>query len=260
MNARSILPLLAAAAGAVAAGGAVLWPASQSNGQAENRILGCDPSGPSPQDVCSSALDLALGKAWEARALDAPGSRFQLVMAGGRFSDTRIETPIISPGSWGSEPQAAMKQWQTRVQSRLEDHKIVSDHDERVNRSDLLSLLAVCARVASEVGNGGVELVLATDGRLISLGFNAEQTVPAAKSVELRMAQAGVHIDLSAFSQVTICGLNNVNTDAASAGALVTLWRSLIVDLGGPPPTILTSCRSLATDEQRADPSPTGSP
>lgn len=238
------LILAAASSGTVMAIAAVFWPTPE-GASATSIILACDPSGESFADVCRPELNLALGRQWVNDALDAPGTHYEVVHAAGTFSETRIESPIIAPGTWGAEPQVTIKRWQNDVDTVLSEMNIKPDPNERHNHSDLISLLAVSARRAAEIPAGGVELIVATDGRLVSLGFDAEKRVPGADAVLARMGASGVHVDMSVFSAITVCGLHNQGTDAASADALAALWRGLVTGLGGPSPTVLTTCRTL---------------
>lgn len=236
----------------VAIGGLVLLFApgedDQEGNTPQNVIVGCDGSGARSEDVCTSPFLMSQGRTWQTRAFDAPDARFEVFNVGGGFSDTRRVVNLAAPQTWGQDAQSAMANWGRLVDAQIGAVEIESDSARKGKHSDLISLLVLCARAATEIPGGGTALVIATDGRLISLGFNAEKKVPTEPALRARMEQSGIHLDLAVFASVTVCGLNNADTTAPDAEALADLWRTLIRDLGGPNPTILSSCTSLTAD------------
>lgn len=211
----------------------------------QNLIIGCDPSGARPEAVCNSQLLREQGRRWQKRSADAPRARLRVFMAGGDFGSTRQVANLVARGIISQDAQTELAAQQRHVDEALAAIPILDDARAKGNRSDLLSLLVVVARASQEIPGGGTALLLATDGRLISQGFNAEKVVPTAAAVKARLDQSAIHVDLSGFGSIMLCGLHNEEIGARDLEALGDLWRDLIRLLGGPNPIILDSCTSL---------------
>lgn len=212
---------------------------------ARSLIVACDPSGDRPEDVCSAALLAHTLEDWRSSALAHPGASLRIVEAAGSYESTVASIPIVVPGSFGGDPRLGMRAWKEEVRAQVDTFATKLEHPRlaRANRSDLIALVALSARAAREE-HGGVDLLLATDGRMVSLGFNAERKVPDAPKVLDRIEAAGIPWDLTAFASIRICGLHNAGVSAAEHAALDALWRGLIAGGGGPAPEIETSCRA----------------
>ncbi|MDP2314912.1 MAG: hypothetical protein Q8P41_18575 [Pseudomonadota bacterium] len=210
---------------------------------APSLVVACDPTGPSPGDVCNRPLLARVAKRWAAEAVATPGASLRALLVGKDYSSTQVGTTLSVPLAFEQDPLLALPAWQASVVETFAAMPVV--HEEpatrRVMRSDLVSLVAL-ASVDARPAPGAVTLLLASDGRLVSAGLNAEERVPASGTVLARVAKGGVAIDLSVFSSVVICGVHHVGLSAGEHAALQGLWRELITAWGGPAPTIVSSC------------------
>jgi len=231
--------------GCAGAGAVEFWPEESAPAPAANLLILCDPSGSRAEDVCTHDLVRRRGVAWWAGAVGTPDAWFKVLRSAGDFGHVDAVLALHVPTSWGGGPRLGMMRAERDAEQRMEHIVIEPDEDATVNQSDLVALLAVASRTVEESA-GPTDLLLASDGRFISAGFNAERRVPTPAQVEARLKIEGVRIDLSGVRTFTICGLHNHDTTAEKDQALHTFWATFIPDLGGVPPTILSSCLYLA--------------
>ena len=210
-------------------------------------LVACDGTGVSPDDVCNASLLTRANATWSAVASTIPGSTFQVVTSAGSFSETVVHDATVVPDRWEGDVRVGSVNWRRQGIQAVEAIPIPVDDptNPSINQSDLISLLTVSSRRAEESPENVVELLVASDGWLISNGFDARKTVPTSEQVLARLETSGVTWDLSVFSTTTICGFHNQGTTAAKAEARETLWRELFVAGNGPVPTIRASCRDL---------------
>lgn len=215
---------------------------------APSLVLACDPTGPSPEDVCNRGLLSRVAERWAAEAVSTPGASLRTLLVGKDYSNTQVGPSRSVPAAFEEDPMLALPAWQANVVREFAAIPVEHDRPEtrRVVRSDLVSLVTLSGMQAKPEP-GAVVLLLATDGRLVSVGVDAEKSIPTSATVLARIAKSGVAPDLSVFSSVTICGIHHIGLGAGEHAALQNLWRELIVAWGGPSPTLLPSCTGIET-------------
>ena len=212
-----------------------------------NLLVACDGTGESQANVCTTErLEEAFAD-WSSEHGVIPGASYQVITSAGSFSETQVHDAVVVPDQWNGDSRTARISWMREGLDVVGATPIPMDTPatRRVNQSDLLSLVMVASRRAEESPEATVELLLASDGWLISYGFDARHQVPTAEQVLARLEATGAVWDLSSFSSVTFCGFHNHGTTAAKTEARERLWRELMAAGGGPEPTIRTSCKVL---------------
>lgn len=210
------------------------------------RILACDGTGKSPEKVCTPALVAESFIDWANASGRVPGSAYQVVTSAGSFGDTEVHQAVRPAAAYHGDARLAALTWKKESLSRVGAIPIPrEDSGADVNRSDLISLLLVSVQQAREYPQAKIDLVLASDGWLISLGFNAERDVMPAKQVLARLERDGIAWDLSAFSSVTVCGFHNDGTTAARAAQRDRLWKELLALGRAPQAVIRASCEGV---------------
>lgn len=212
---------------------------------AENLIIGCDTTGTAQGEVCTSELLLQAFIPWAAEAIGSPGSLFQVMGSGGSYGDTAVFEPVIVPSKWTGDAKMARQGWRRQSLEVVAALKLPSGSEVRKNRSDLISLLLLASSKARETKDAKTRLLLASDGLLISAGFDAEKEMPRSEEVLLRMKARNLSLDLSVFESITVCGFHNKGISALKAQARERFWKQFIAETGGKAPEIRGSCRAL---------------
>lgn len=218
-------------------------------------VIACDPTGERREDVCTQDLIERLTTDWMGRAAMAPGATVRLVRSAGSYETTNSAVVVRVPPGWGEgDLRFGIQRWTSDSYDALHAAVpvLIGQVVPEENRSDLIALVTLSARDAREDEEHGADLILASDGRFISLGMNAEDRVPTAAQVIERIRAAGIPWDLSFFSRITLCGMHNAEFTAADHAALDKTWRGLIEAGNGPKPTIFSSCQDLGGGEELA--------
>ncbi len=207
----------------------------------------CDPSGASPESVCTSAF---LSSAFRSFAVASPrlGSRFEVIFPNDALGSAIAADPIIVAPRSRAERQA----WIDRTVTALGSETLPNiGADETDNVSDLIGAALVASASGRAYPTHHHVLVLASDGLIVSgeLGINCEKRVPTAKDVLVKLKAKHVTLDLSPFSGgITICGFSNQGLTGTALQAREALWRQLIAASHGPTPVILPTCKGLLSE------------
>jgi hypothetical protein len=208
-------------------------------------VFACDGTGARTEDVCNVDVLAGAFESWSRRAIGIHESAFLVLSSAGSFGEVDRVSIRVSE-RWNGSVRAARHAWIRGGVDQLRSFAIPADQPgSRKNQSDLVSLLVIAARERADLLNHEVHLILASDGWLISLGFNAERTVPRAEDVVEKLKTRGIAWDLSGFTSITLCGLHNEGATAERAALRDRLWTRLVEMGRGPTPIMLTTCRGL---------------
>lgn len=201
----------------------------------------CDGTGPIP--ACTPAVLEAGFMEWIGRAWGIPGSEFIVVLTGGSYATTDLIAVATVPSVVGADPRMERVRFIDQALERVREIEIPRDGpDNRKSSSDLLAALAVASRHAREQRDQRHALVVASDGMIISGRVNAERTMPSASDIEDEIDRVGFDIDLSGFSDITICGFTHAGLTPDQANKRDSFWKALVHALGGKAITPRGSC------------------
>jgi hypothetical protein len=207
--------------------------------------VACDSTGLAPEAVCTQEFLKRSFVSWGEASAVLPEARYQVIRSAGSYGTTIPEEALYGLPAGGDLRNRKVGFMREGIET-VAGYPLVRDEGTSwVNHSDLLSLLSIISREASNSPASTNALVLASDGWFLSLGFNAEQQVPDAEAVLARLKLDGMAWDFSAFSSVTLCGLHNQGASAAEVAARDALWRALLAAGGSPTPTFSTSCKDV---------------
>lgn len=211
----------------------------------------CDNTGESPSDTCTSGFLQRVGASWSEQYKTMPESRLQVVCSADRYANTREQLPIVVPSSWHGNPRYARQTWQKQdVVEALGQIDVPHDTPDNwtVNKSDLVSAVALSSVLAGEWPEHHRHLLISSDGLWIGYGFNLEKEFPSLEDVISRLEEEGMDWDLSMFEEVQLCGFHNRALTAGEAQARRAFWSGLLEAGCGPKPTIYSSCVDLFLD------------
>ena len=211
-------------------------------------VMACDGTGSSPEDVCTNDLLERRFVDWAQTAAFRPGATFTVILSAGSYGDTVPAERIVVPQRWASRPERP--RWMAEQVGKLAAISIPTSPDlvpgaRTQNLSDLVSLVSVSSREARG-SRGPVELLLASDGWLVSLGVDTESCcVPEPAAFLERLRASDVPWDLSVFTHTQICGLHNRGAVAGKVAARDRLLLELFKAGNTSTPDLFTSCRDL---------------
>lgn len=213
------------------------------------RIVACDGTGASQEDVCNPHFLVSAFAEFGGRAVQAPGSAFVVAMSGGSFSSTTIQPALVVPSLRSGGPRTASVDWIREGIQTVGALPVPVDSEEnaRINKSDLLSLVVLAASKAREYPSAQTELILASDGWFVSEGYNAAERTPDVEEVVGRMEHQ-LHLDFSALDVVHLCGFHNIGTTAAADQARRAFWVGFFEAGGAKVTDLRASCRDLYPD------------
>jgi len=211
-------------------------------------LIGCDPTGEAPNQVCSSAwLGQAVGEAADL-LYDYPDAGLQVIMSAGSYADIEVFGPLQRRGRSSKNARADRSVWRRATVAWAASLPVRHDAevDPKLNRSDLVSLLRI-AGVEADIRKAThptstVTLRLGADGRLISHGFDAEERVPSADDLLAKVAgDDETAWDLASIDVAEVCGVVSRGLRADEHARLRDLVGELLtrggvgdVTVGGP--------------------------
>lgn len=212
-------------------------------------LVGCDPSGKAPEDVCTAGFLQEAFVAW-ARSGDiawTPGASFTVINSSGDFGSISVSDPIAVPSQWTDAFHR--ERWEREsleVLRRLPiSHEVPAAKGRQPNLSDTLALLAVAMREAKQHARP-VDFLGSGDFWFISLGFNTEDhDVPTTAQVREALVSHAMPWDPAGFRSVTWCGLVTTGQSGAKVAARDQLLVELLSVDGRPGPRLLSSCQGL---------------
>jgi hypothetical protein len=200
----------------------------------------CDGSG-AAAEVCSPAVVAGAFTAWVS-ASPALGSHFDVLFPKDSLASVVVRDPITI----ATHSRAERRKWVDETARLLATEPLPNvPDDDRDDVSDLISPLILAADGAKSRPSHQTDLLIASDGLFVSLGFNCEKRVPSANVVLARLKQRRIVLDLSAFASITICGFSHDGQTPRTMQAREKLWRELVTGSHGPTPLMLPSCRGL---------------
>jgi hypothetical protein len=172
--------------------------------------------------------------------LNRPGSQgvFDVLEPFGTNGLTLERRFIVVPELGSSAPENVWNAWVRETRRHVE--KAVDDPPTRINPNDLASALSVACSVAD--GHSPwhrVELIVLSDGLSFGPVTPTSGSVPTFEQVRASLDARRITVDLSCFQDVLFAGFDRTAVAPSVADARDLLWWRLVVESGGPAPTLM---------------------
>lgn len=201
------------------------------------RIVICDPTGESPDDVCSGSM---LGRSYAdfVQQGGGPESVFLVAMPGATHGAASMLPPLRLPRGAQAERLRELRENYERLAS------LPVRPSPGVNASDVLGALAAVASRMSAAS--AADLFILSDGLQVGSGYNFERgQIPTAMTVIERQRREGTLPSLGKFRSVTWCGGHHRGLTAPRAQARTKFWAEYLADIGAAQLAIHASCADL---------------